>query len=358
MILSAAQQRVVDHRGSDLQVIACAGSGKTESIARRIAALIGEGAPPDSIVAFTFTERAATELKNRIGRRISDAVGHQALARSSPLYVGTIHAYCFRLLQDHVPKYGNYDVLDEHRHAGLLSREYRSLGLSRLGNQHWRPILDFKRTVDVIDNELIDCSLLDGTPLADVYREYRAMLDRFHFLTFGRLVAAAVDALGEPTISERVRSPLRHLIVDEYQDVNPAQERLIALLAEAPVQLCVAGDDDQSIYQWRGADVGNMVGFVRRRVQAESVTLEAKRRSVGGIVVAADAFASAIPGRLAKTMRPVRPPSHQTSSVGKCARMKRKLTALRRPSAACMPQGFAIEISPSCSVPSAPPRRR
>jgi len=128
--LSPEQQRVVSHRGSDLQVIACAGSGKTESISRRVAELIAEGAPPDSIVAFTFTERAAAELKDRIGRRVLERSGRDAVERLGPMFVGTIHGYCFRLLQDHVPKYGNYDVLDEHRHAGLLSREYRSLSAS------------------------------------------------------------------------------------------------------------------------------------------------------------------------------------------------------------------------------------
>src|ERR1700704_3538169 len=106
--LSAAQQFVVDHRGTDLQVIACAGSGKTETISRRVAALIAEGAEPASIVAFTFTERAASELKDRITRRVADRMGEAFRDRLGPMFVGTIHAYCFRLLQDHVPHYGNY----------------------------------------------------------------------------------------------------------------------------------------------------------------------------------------------------------------------------------------------------------
>src|SRR5437667_1593753 len=122
--LSQEQEQVVAHRGSDLQVIACAGSGKTESISRRIAALIAEGAEPASIVAFTFTERAAAELKERVVRRVGERMGEAFLDRLGPMFVGTIHGYCFRLLQDHVPRYGNYDVLDEHRHAGLLSRAY------------------------------------------------------------------------------------------------------------------------------------------------------------------------------------------------------------------------------------------
>src|SRR5207249_6142978 len=117
------------------------------------------------------------------------------LDRLGPMFVGTIHGYCFRLLQDHVSHYGNYDVLDPHRHAGLLSREYRNLGLSRLGARHWSPIRDWIRTVDVIGNELIDPTKLDGTTLGEVYRSYRDLLDRYHFLTFGLIISCAVDAL-------------------------------------------------------------------------------------------------------------------------------------------------------------------
>src|SRR5688572_1301089 len=167
--LSPEQQAVVDHRGADLQVIACAGSGKTESISRRVTALIAEGAEPASIVAFTFTERAAAELKERITRRVAEQMGLAFRDRLGPMFVGTIHAYCFRILQDHVPRYGNYDVLDEHRHAGFLSREFRRLGLTKLKAKHWAPIRDFMRTVDVIGNECIPADPLAGTPLGECY---------------------------------------------------------------------------------------------------------------------------------------------------------------------------------------------
>jgi DNA helicase-2/ATP-dependent DNA helicase PcrA len=305
--LSPQQQRVVDHRGGHLQVIACAGSGKTESISRRVAALITEGAEPASIVAFTFTERAAAELKERIVRRVEESMGSDFLDRLGPMFVGTIHSYCFRILQDHVPRYGSYDVLDDHRHAGLLSREYRNLGLSRLGPRHWAPIRDFIRTVDVIGNELIDPAELDGTPLGECYQAYREMLDRYHFLTFGLIISCTVEALEDPAIFERVHGPLRHLLVDEYQDVNPAQERLVELLATPPVTLCVVGDDDQSIYQWRGSDVNNILDFTRRRPGTETVPLDSNRRSRPAIIEAANAFARSIPQRLDKAMRPVRP---------------------------------------------------
>ena len=305
--LSKAQQQVVEHRGTPLQVIACAGSGKTESISRRVAALIAEGAEPASIVAFTFTERAAAELKERIVRRVSDLLGAGHRDRLGPMFVGTIHGYCFRLLQDHVPKFGNFDVLDPNRHAGFLSREFRELGLRSLFPQKkWAPIAEFAQTVDVIANELIDPADLAGTQLGECYLAYLAALDRFHFLTFGLQIVHAVRALEDPAIFATVHAPLRHLIVDEYQDINPAQERLIRLLSTKPVQLCVVGDDDQSIYQWRGSDVSNILTFKRRLRSAHTETLTTNRRSRPSIVYAANRFAQSIPERLDKAMRPNR----------------------------------------------------
>lgn len=304
--LSAAQQRVIDHRGSDLQVIACAGSGKTESISRRVAALMAEGAAPSSIVAFTFTERAAAELKERITRRVAERLGDSFKDRLGPMFVGTIHGHCFRLLQDYVPRFGNYDVLDEHRHAGFLSKEFHRIGLGKLKRQHWAPIRDFIRTVDVLGNELIRPEALEGTPLGECYRAYRDALDRSRFLTFSLLVTSALEALDRPEVFARVHGPLRHVLVDEYQDINPAQERLIARLSEPPVELTVVGDDDQSIYQWRGSDVRNILTFCERRPGSATVELDANRRSRPAIVSAANSFAQSIPDRLPKVMQPVR----------------------------------------------------
>ena len=282
--------------------MACAGSGKTEAMARRVATLLSEGAPPASIVAFTFTERAATELKDRITRRVTESEGTAFRDRLGPMYVGTIHAYCYQLLQTHVPRYGNYDVLDENQHAGFLSREYRAIGLDKLSPRRWQPIRDFARTVDVMGNEGIRPEALGDAPLGACYRAWRERLDRFHFLTFSILISATVEALELPEVAARVRAPLRHLLVDEYQDINPSQQRLIDLLAQDPVQLCVVGDDDQSIYQWRGSDVRNIVDFTTRRPGAHTVTLATNRRSRPRIVGAAAEFARTIPDRLAKDM--------------------------------------------------------
>lgn len=303
--LSPPQLRAVQHRGSDLQLIACAGSGKTETVAQRVAALIDEDVSPDAIVAFTFTERAALELKDRILKRVKERKGAAFLDRLGPMYVGTIHGYCFRLLQDHVPKYGNYDVLDEHRHAGILAREFFNLGLTAVFPGR-TATADFIRTVDVIGNEMIDVAALDGTPLGDCVQKYLQMLERYHFLTFGMIISNALEALGDPKVLARVTTPLRHLIVDEYQDINPAQQQLIALLTRPPVQLTVVGDDDQAIYQWRGSDVRHIVNFAAERGIVHSESLDTNRRSRPAIIAAANAFAQSIPDRIEKEMKPYR----------------------------------------------------
>ena len=301
------KQRAVDYRGGHLQLIACAGSGKTETVSRRVASLVAEGDHPASIVAFTFTENAAEELKSRIYSKVEVEKGKDFLGRLGPLFVGTIHSYCFKMLQENDPKYGNFDVLDEHRHAGLLARTFKALELEKLFDKKFAGIGDFMRIADVIGNELIDPARLRKHDVGRCYENYLDMLDRFRVLTFQMIIARAVESLKDPKIYRRVHGPLRHLIVDEYQDINPAQERLIALLSKSPVHLCVVGDDDQSIYEWRGTNVKNMVTFDRRYRNVRQFKLLYNRRSRPKIIDIANRFAKeSIKGRLNKRMEPVR----------------------------------------------------
>lgn len=173
-------------------------------------------------------------------------------------------------------------------------------------------IHDFLRNADVVENELIDRAGFSNTPFGRCYRSYLEMLRRYHFLTYGQLIACAVQMLQRPSIYARVHEMLRHLIVDEYQDINPAQERLIRLLARQPVQLCVVGDDDQAIYQWRGSTVENILTFLRRYRQSGSLPLSENRRSRPGIIEHADRFSSSIQPRLTKKMKGRRPDSGGT----------------------------------------------
>ena len=300
--------RAVRHRGSHMQIIASAGSGKTEVVSQRVADLLAEDVLSGGIVAFTFTERAAAELKERIEARVVTRLGAEALDRLNGLFVGTIHSYCFRLLQQHVPKYETYDVLDENQLAAFVSREARRLNVRQFDpkNRLFASVQRFLRNVEVVDNELLDLNDLPDD-FRTVLENYYATLARYRLLTYGQQIRAAVEELQRPHVASRVHETLRFLIVDEYQDVNPAQEELIRLLTGPNTELCVVGDDDQSIYQWRGSDVNNIVTFARRYEPVTTFEITMNRRSRPEIVEAANMFAQSIPNRLAKEMNPTRP---------------------------------------------------
>lgn len=300
----------VRHRGGHVQIIAAAGSGKTEVVSQRVADLLASGMAPAGIVAFTFTERAAAELRQRIAERAEERLGRGVLDQLGGLFVGTIHAYCFRLLQTQVPRYETYDVLDDHQLTAFLAREANRLELSWLdpAGRLFASISRFLQGVDVIENELLDPGAMPE-PFRTVIVDYLDTLERYRLLTFGQQVVRAVAELEREDVRDRVHADLHHLIVDEYQDVNPAQERLIALLTGPLVELCVVGDDDQAIYQWRGSDVSNIVTFADRYPQVATFEITTNRRSRPAIVDAANAFAETIDGRLAKTMGSSRPAS-------------------------------------------------
>ncbi|QKJ21074.1 ATP-dependent helicase [Microbacterium hominis] len=307
----------VAHRGGHIQIIAAAGSGKTEVVSQRVADLIATGVEPRSIVAFTFTEKAAAELKERIRQRVTARVGHSAGDKLGQLQVSTIHAYCFRLLQTYDPHFEAYSLVDENQLVALMSREGSRLNLKRFGRGLFDGIKNFLRSVDVLENELIDVDALPDGDFKDAVRDYYATLDRYRVLTFGQQIVQAVRALEQPTIHAAVTAVVEHLIVDEYQDINPAQERLISLLASPTgrADLVVVGDDDQAIYQWRGSAVDNIVTFTERYPDVAQFRLLTNRRSRPGIVALANEFAGSIPGRLDKEMLPSRPASGESVKI-------------------------------------------
>ncbi|MCZ2821049.1 ATP-dependent DNA helicase [Modestobacter sp. VKM Ac-2977] len=305
-VLEGQSLAAVQHRGSHVQIIASAGSGKTEVVAQRVAALLAEGTPASSIVAFTFTERAAASLKQRVSERVAERLGPQALDQLGGLYVGTIHAYCFRLLQTYVPRYETFDVLDENQLTAFLVREATRLDIKTIDGTLFKSIRTFLDNLDVVENELLLPSQLDA-PFRSVLERYYASLEKYRLLTYGQQIARAVTELDRPEVLQTVLANLRHLIVDEYQDVNPAQEALIQRLAGPDVNLVVVGDDDQAIYGWRGSDVGNITSFAQRYPNVATFSITTNRRSRPTIVESADQFAQSIPGRLAKAMAPTRP---------------------------------------------------
>lgn len=295
----------VKYRGGHLQIIASAGSGKTEVVSQRIASLLGDGVLPAAIVAFTFTERAAASLKARVERCVvaSPKLGPAFLDQLGAMFIGTIHSYCFNLLQQRVSRYETFDVLDDNRLTAFLTREAYDLDIPSLcGGKLFRSIEVFLKNLDVVENELIEPKKLVD-PFRSMYEGYLSVLEQNHLLTYGELVVRAVKELERPEIFKAAHQDLTHLIVDEYQDVNPAQEALIVRLASAPVHLCVVGDDDQSVYQWRGSTVDNIIHFEERYTGVKRFKIQRNRRSRPEIIKHANVLGALIVGRLPKTMQ-------------------------------------------------------
>lgn len=318
-LLEGEAAAAVAHRGSHVQIIASAGSGKTEVVSQRVASLLVEGEQPESIVAFTFTDKAAEELKERIRERSIALLGPSATDKLGQLYVGTIHGYCFHLLQTYVPKFETYTPLDPNQLTNLLYREARRLNLRQFDqrNRVFSGIELFQQSVDVVENEYISVSAIPEGAFRDALINYYAMLDSYHFMSFGTQIVEAVRALEDPALHAAVTANLRHLIVDEYQDVNPAQERLIDWLAKPKgrADVVAVGDDDQAIYQWRGSHVTNIVSFSSRYPNVSKFQLLANRRSRPDIVALANSFAKSIPGRIDKDMTAVRPSAGPSVSI-------------------------------------------
>jgi DNA helicase-2/ATP-dependent DNA helicase PcrA len=212
--------------------------------------------------------------------------------------------------------YETYDVLDDNQLTAFLSREANRLNIRQIHpqNKMFAAIQLFLQSVSVVENELLDPGLLPD-PFGVVLRDYLAALERYRLLTYGQQVARAVAELTKPEVRAAVHTDLRHLIVDEYQDINPAQEKLIELLVGPGVHLAVVGDDDQAIYQWRGSDVSNIVRFENRYPGVRTFRIETNRRSRPQIVETANRVAHTIPGRLDKTMLTHRSAADETPQV-------------------------------------------
>ncbi len=302
--LSKHQLEAVGHDASPLQITACAGSGKTEVLARRTVRYLLEGVPPESIVAFTFTEKAAGELKDRINGRAAEASESFRVLppTSSGLFVGTIHSYCLRMLQEHGGVYEMFDPLPEETEWALLQRFARRLGIVDLMSATWpsekvsikRAVSVFRDNLSVKFNDRIPLDLIyQTTPaFAEVCARYEGLLEKMQLISFDKMIEKACDELEEGgRIRGAIKGRVKEILVDEYQDLNQAQEALLQKFMEMGARVTVVGDDDQAIYQWRGGDVSLFLGFRDRYPEAECKELGENYRSVPTIVEVANNFA-------------------------------------------------------------------
>jgi DNA helicase-2/ATP-dependent DNA helicase PcrA len=302
--LNPEQARAVTATDGPVLILAGAGSGKTRVLAHRIAYLIGvKGMPPFRILAVTFTNRAAAELRERIIRLVGDA-GREVEA-------GTFHSLCARILRRHGEAIGldrRFVIYDTEDQVALMKRILRDEGLDAKGETRPQAVLG---AISRAKSEMLDPAELPPFRLATgvlvqvahLARRYQAALREAHALDFDDLLLEAVRLFdAAPGVLASYQARWRYLHVDEYQDTNRPQYLWIKALAGGHRNLAVVGDDDQSIYGWRGADIRNILDFERDWPDATVVKLEQNYRSTQLILDAAHAVVSRNQARTAKKL--------------------------------------------------------
>ncbi|OUC14291.1 MAG: DNA helicase UvrD, partial [Alkalinema sp. CACIAM 70d] len=307
--LTREQAQAVVDNGQAILCIACAGSGKSQTLAYRIARLMSQGVPARSIVAITFTEKAADSIKRRVASVLIRT--GQSPNLIGQMFIGTIHAFCQNVLADSDAVFRQYDVLDANRFMLYLMSRYPHLGIAELKGRYKDKYFDTLEQVrnawSILRDEGLDIDDVTardeqlGTTLAAI----RDGLVQDQFIDFASMVREVADRV---QVAGRVRERIgavRHLLVDEYQDVSGAQEELIAAVHSLGGSIFVVGDDDQSIYGWRGAYVANILEFEQRYADVHRHVLATNFRSTRAIVDVSNAFAASQlgPQRLPKTPR-------------------------------------------------------
>ena len=301
--LNAPQWEAVRHTEGPVLILAGAGSGKTRVITHRIAHLIRNcGVRAEQILAVTFTNKAAQEMRQRVHGLLG--------ATGLPLWLSTFHAACARLLRreaDHLGLAANFVIYDAADQLSLIKQCVRDL---EIAEDLYAP-QQIRRRISALKNDLVDAETfqreaedygLDAV-VARVYGVYQTRLRDNNALDFDDLLMRTVQMLRHhDAIRQRYQHRLRYIMVDEYQDTNMAQYHLLNLLAAEHRNLCVVGDDDQSVYRFRGANVRNILNFERDYPDAKVVKLEQNYRSTGTILEAATAVVSKNPDRRQKTL--------------------------------------------------------
>lgn len=296
--------------------LACAGSGKSQTLAYRVARLISEGIRPSSIVAFTFTEKAAESIKRRIAQTLALAGFSTNLI--GQMYIGTIHAFCQQLLGKADAKYRQYDVLDDNRLILFLMSRYPALQIkplrARFGDRYFETIKEIAYAWKLCQDEglsVADVATHDPG-VGIVLQLLKDRLDRDQYIDFGSMIRLVVEhSLAGNVAVNRALAEISHLLVDEYQDVSPSQEALIKAIHAQGASLFVVGDDDQAIYSWRGADVSNILTFCDRYRTQATHTLDTNFRSTRAIV---DVSANFIGQELGAARLPKTPRNHRDVS--------------------------------------------
>ena len=301
--LNPQQQEAVYHTEGPLLILAGAGSGKTRVLTHRIAYLIDKkGINPWNILAITFTNKAASEMRERVDKIVGFG--------SESVWVSTFHSTCVRILRRYIDRLGydtRFAIYDTEDQKTLMKEVCRKLNIDTKKTKE-RSLLE---QISHAKDELItpdEMELNAGEDfvkkkVAEVYREYQAALRRNNALDFDDLIVKTVELFQNcGDVLENYQERFRYIMVDEYQDTNTAQFKFISLLASKYENLCVVGDDDQSIYKFRGANIGNILGFEHVFPDARVIRLEQNYRSTRNILNAANQVIANNTERKAKTL--------------------------------------------------------
>ena len=287
--LNDMQQKAVYHTEGPLLILAGAGSGKTRVLTHRIAYLIGEKrVNPWNILAITFTNKAAQEMRERVDQIVGNDGGS--------VWVSTFHSTCVRILRRYIDRLGydnNFTIYDTDDQKTLMKDVCRRLDVDTKQYKERALLAAISHAKDELltpdDMERNAGGDFREKRIAEIYREYQASLRRNNALDFDDLIVKTVELFrkcGE--VLEYWQDRFRYIMVDEYQDTNTAQFKFVSLLASRYENLCVVGDDDQSIYKFRGANIGNILGFERVFPGAKVIRLEQNYRSTQNILNAAN----------------------------------------------------------------------
>ena len=294
------QKAAINALDGNTRVFSCAGSGKTEVVARRIAALIHNGVKPENIVCFTFTNKAAEEMKSRIHKHVNNLCPDSLLG---PLFVGTIHSFCFKLLKEHNIRFNSFSVLTENSRIAFLANpdNYHSIGLDIPDGypSKFRKIARFCESVDVFREELIDMERLKSKAKTKEeklfpfrYKKYSDLLDSKRFIDFSGILFECYNMLKEKSVLEQIKNQYTHLVCDEYQDINKIQEEIIKRIWGDSQNICVVGDDDQSIYHWRGTKPEYLINFENRYPKVTTFRMQKNFRTAKRIASIANKIIS------------------------------------------------------------------
>lgn len=288
--LTDEQYRAVVDESRNILCLACAGSGKSRTLAYKIAYLVSKGETPDSIIAFTFTEKAAESIK----RRVAEALQKFGLPENNigAMFIGTLDSFCHKLLGDINARYRQYDILDQNRLILYVMSRLNKLGL-QYGKGYFARIKELTDAWQTLNNENIEIADIEqfDPELYAKLLNLSTRLDADGYMDFAFAVNLAVKELKKITRTEdSFIEKFKFLFVDEYQDINPIQEEFIKTLSSHLNMLFVVGDDDQSIYGWRGANVQNILTFKDRYSDVSVHRLLVNFRSTRAIVETANSF--------------------------------------------------------------------